>query len=125
VGNRKQPTPWDGSPKPEPPPAPPLKGKHMTDLQLLGLKVKDKVTGCVGIVESISYDLYGCVQAVVKPPVDEKGAIVDGRWFDVSRLEVLDLTPVMAIPGNRFSVERRADPTPSRSFSGPCEKPAR
>ncbi len=97
----------------------------MTDLQLLGLKVKDRVTGFTGIAESISYDLYGCVQAVVKPPINEKGEVVDGRWFDVSRLEVLDPTPVMTIPGNRFMVARSAQPEPSRSFNGPCEKPAR
>lgn len=94
--------------------------QHMTDLQLLGLKVKEKVTGLVGIVECVSYDLYGCVQAVVKPPVNEKGEVVDGRWFDVSRLDVLDSSPIMAIPGGRFSVERQSGPLP-----GPCEKPAR
>lgn len=126
MGDRKQPTPWDGSPKPLPPPAPPAKRgeKNMTDLQLLGLKVKEKITGLVGIVECVSYDLYGCVQAVVRPPVNEKGELIDGKWFDTSRLEILDASPIMAIPGGRFSVERQPDLKPS-NISGPCEKPAR
>jgi hypothetical protein len=34
-------------------------------LKLLGTKVRDVVTGFVGIVTSVSFDLYGCVQAVV------------------------------------------------------------
>lgn len=97
----------------------------MKDLQLLGLKVKDRVTGMTGVVESIAYDLYGCVQAVIRPPVDEKGALSDGRWFDVNRLDILDAKPVMEIPGDRFSVERDATPEPSRTHSGPAEKPWR
>lgn len=97
----------------------------MKDLQLLGLKVRDKVTGLVGICECVSYDLYGCIQAVVRPPVDEKGALSDGKWFDVSRIEVLDATPVMEIPGGRFDVERSATPEPTRTAHGAAEKPAR
>jgi hypothetical protein len=93
----------------------------MKDLELLGCKTRDRVTGMVGIVESISYDLYGCVQAVVRPPVDEKGALPDGKWFDVSRLEVLDANPVMEIPGGRFTVERAV----AGNYPGPAEKPAR
>jgi len=97
----------------------------MKDLELLGLKVRDKVTGAIGIVESISYDLYGCVQAVVRPPVDDKGVVVDGRWFDVNRLIVIEGNPVMEIPGDRFNVKRSANPQPSRNFTGPAEKPRR
>lgn len=89
----------------------------MNDLRLLGLKVRDKVTGLTGVCESIAYDLYGCIQAVVRPPANEKGDLVEGRWIDVSRLDVLDETPVMAIPGGRFDVQR--------DTSGPAEKPYR
>ena len=35
--------------------------------KLLGMKVKDKVTGYSGVVTSLSFDLYGCVQAVITP----------------------------------------------------------
>lgn len=98
----------------------------MDDLKLLGLKVRDKITGFSGVVESVCYDLYGCIQAAVKPPVNDKGEIVDGRWFDVSRLDVTDQTRVMPVPGGRFDVDITADATqPSRTASGPAEKPAR
>lgn len=95
----------------------------MKDLELLGLKVRDRVTGMLGVVSCISYDLYGCVQAVVTPPVDEKGSLPEGKWFDVSRLEVLDRAPVMEIPGGRFTVERTI--AAAGNYPGPAEKPAR
>jgi len=97
---------------------------QMTDLELLGFRVRDKVTGLTGICESVSYDLYGCIQAVVRPPLNEKGEVVDGRWFDVSRLEVLEEKPVMEIPGKRFSVSRASKPQPSDTH-GPADKPCR
>lgn len=98
----------------------------MKDLELLGLKVRDKVTGLIGVVSCISYDLYGCIQAVVSPVADiEKGSVPEGRWFDVARLEVLDPTPVMEIPGGRFTVTRSASPEPSTDRPGPAEKPSR
>lgn len=96
----------------------------MNDMRLLGLKVKDKVTGFSGVCSSISYDLYGCIQAVVTPLTDEKGALPDSRWLDTSRLEVLDETPVMEIPGGRFSVKRGGTTEPSLA-PGPAEKPYR
>ena len=50
------------------------RNKRMTgDLKLLGLRVADKVTGHKGIVTCVSYDLNGCIQAVVTPSADEKG----------------------------------------------------
>jgi len=44
-------------------------------LSLLGLKVKDKVTGYTGVVASIGFDLYGCVQAIVNPGMDKDGKL--------------------------------------------------
>ena len=98
----------------------------MNDLKLLGLKVRDRVTGLSGVCESVCYDLYGCIQAAVRPNANnEKGEVPDGRWFDVSRLDVLDSAPVMEIPGGRFFVKRSEErPTPSQA-SGPAEKPHR
>ena len=69
--------------------------KHIA---LLGLKVEDKVTGMKGIVASISFDLYGCVQAIVNPGLDKEGKPRDSLWFDVARLTVLDTKPVMQTP---------------------------
>lgn len=57
-------------------------------LSLLGRTATDKVTKFRGTVTTISFDLYGCVQAIVTPPVGEKLELRDGRWFDVCRLHV-------------------------------------
>ena len=66
--------------------------------ELLGRKVKDKVTGFSGVVSSVSFDLYGCVQGIVTPPVAKDGTVPDSRWFDVPRLQVLNKKPVMPLP---------------------------
>ena len=62
--------------------------KHMA---LLGYEVKDKVSDFTGVVISISFDLYGCIQADVRPKdlKKEEGTPKPGYWIDVSRLEVI------------------------------------
>ena len=70
----------------------------MKDMNLLGLKVVDSVTGFIGIITSISYDLYGCIQAVVCPLANEKGELGESRWFDTKRLQIIDPKPVMTVP---------------------------
>jgi hypothetical protein len=67
-------------------------------MELLGLKVRDCVTGFEGVATSISFDLYGCVQAVVTPAMKDAGKLEDSRWFDTKRLHVLDPKPVMDVP---------------------------
>lgn len=65
---------------------------------LLGFKVRDVVTGLEGVCESISFDLYGCVQAIVRPGLNEKGEPGTGHWFDLKRLVAISDTRVMAVP---------------------------
>jgi len=67
-------------------------------LSLLGLRVQDKVTRFTGVVTSICFDLYGCVQALVHPGMDAQGKIEEQIWFDVTRLEIMNKKPVMAPP---------------------------
>jgi len=68
-------------------------------LDLLGHKVKDKVSDFEGVVISMSFDLYGCIQADVRPTtVDEKGKMQNGIWMDVSRLIVKSKKPLMNAP---------------------------
>src|SRR5256885_6644880 len=57
-------------------------------LELLGYQVRDVVSGFTGVVTSISFDLYGCVQGLVTPPVIEKEGKKSGDsgWFDTKRL---------------------------------------
>lgn len=81
-------------------------------LALLGHRVKDLVTGFIGVCESISFDLYGCVQAVVRPPCTETNQKPDGQWFDTSRLVAISDEPVMTVPS--FAAKR---------VPGPAQKP--
>jgi hypothetical protein len=56
-------------------------------IEYLGREARDRVTNFQGVVTSISFDLYGCVQAIVTPKADESGSkLEDSRWFDVKRL---------------------------------------
>lgn len=68
--------------------------------KLLGLKVRDVVTGFEGVCETVAFDLYGCVQAVVRPEVSKEKPteVPDGRWFDLKRLVAVSSGPVIAIP---------------------------
>ena len=52
----------------------------------LGNKVKDKVSGLVGIATSRVEYLNGCVQYCVRPPVNKAGELVDGEYFDEEQL---------------------------------------
>ena len=88
--------------------------KHMG---LLGLKVQDKVTGQKGVVASISFDLYGCVQAIVNPGMDKDGKPRDSLWFDVARLTVLDKKPVMQTPDYEYGPQ-------AEGRQGAAERPA-
>jgi len=69
-------------------------------LALLGYRVRDVVTGYEGVCESISFDLYGCVQAVIRPKVtaDKPTEIPDGRFVDLKRLVQIGGEPVMPVP---------------------------
>jgi hypothetical protein len=64
-------------------------------MKLLGHKVRDRVTRFEGVVSSISFDLYGCVQAIVTPKIGKDGKQPESAWFDTKRLEVLSSTRVM------------------------------
>ncbi len=54
----------------------------------LGKKVKDKITGFVGIAVGYCSYLTGCNQYGVAPPVKD-GKICDTSWFDEGRIEVI------------------------------------
>lgn len=85
-------------------------------MQLLGKKVEDCVTGMRGVVTSIGFDLYGCVQAIVHPGTDKDGKPRDSLWFDVNRLKVLSDKPVMAVPNYDYGPA-------AEGRKGPAEKP--
>ena len=86
------------------------------NINLLGLKATDKITGFSGVIDSISFDLYGCIQAVVKPPLSKDGQISSGNWFDISRLEIDYRERVIEVPN--FSKGYIAE-----GRKGPSDKP--
>jgi len=85
-------------------------------LELLGMPCKDRVTGLTGVVTSIGFDLYGCVQAIVHPGLDEKGVLRDTLWFDIARLEITSDESVMDRPDFEFGYI-------AEGKKGPSEKP--
>lgn len=87
-------------------------------LSLMGLVVEDKVTGLTGVVSSISFDLYGCIQAAITPKSTEDGTIPNSRWFDICRLKIINENPVMDLPN--FMTENEKGEI---YLKGPAEKP--
>lgn len=85
-------------------------------LSLLGKQGRDRITGFAGVVGSISFDLYGCVQVALTPPVDKDGKLQDGRWMDVNRIDIVGISRVMPVPA--FAIK------PALHGHGPADKPA-
>ena len=108
-----------GSKAPIPPPEREVTVDIQKHLQLLGLKVRDRVTGTKGIVTSLSFDLFGCIQATIDTGVDKDMKKRDTFWWDISRLEVLNETPVMNRPDYTFTPQAIAV-----GQKGPADKPA-
>lgn len=81
------------------------------NLDLLGFVAQDKVTGCEGVVTSISFDLYGCIQAVLSPKADKDGKRPDSAWFDVCRL-VKKEGPVMEAPDFDIGIDKGPETKP-------------
>lgn len=88
----------------------------MQHINMLGLRVEDRVTGLKGIVTSVAFDLYGCIQALVHPGLDKDGNVSDTRWFDIPRLVVTNDIPVMKRPDWNNKVIAAGE-------KGPAEKP--
>jgi len=86
-------------------------------LELLGLEVEDKASDASGIVISVSFDLFGCIQADVRPKkLDKEGKLRQCWWLDINRLRIVDKKPVMERPN--FNYGNIAD-----GGQGAAEKP--
>lgn len=66
-------------------------------LDILGHRASDKVTGFKGVITTISFDLYGCIQAIITP-TDVGKDTSDSKWFDITRLNIESSVPVMQQP---------------------------
>jgi len=85
-------------------------------LGLLGESGKDRVTGFKGTVSSVCFDLYGCVQLAITPPVGKDGMTKEGHWFDIGRVEIAKGKRVMPVP-------TFGGATVAEFQKGPAEKP--
>jgi hypothetical protein len=82
-------------------------------LSKLGRIATDCVTGFSGVVASISFDLYGCIQVVVTPRVGADGKIPDSQWFDISRLRIESENSVMPLPNYEYGPVARGEHGPA------------
>lgn len=87
-------------------------------LEIMGHRVEDIVTGFKGVVTSVGFDLFGCVQAIVNPGTDKDGKPAESHWFDVNRLRVTTKKPVMERPQFEWGA-----PVVATGDKGPAEKP--
>ncbi|MCK5021463.1 MAG: hypothetical protein KAS32_30910 [Candidatus Peribacteraceae bacterium] len=73
------------------------------------------MTKAEGVVDAVSFDLYGCIQAGVNKGLDKDKKQIDHGWYDVSRLTILDDVPVMDLPDFDFG-------TVAEGKKGPADK---
>ena len=87
-------------------------------VEMLGCKGKDKITKQDGVVSSISFDLYGCIQVLLTPlKVKNSEDIKVQGWFDINRIEISKGKRVMEHPD--FETKYKA----LKNVGGPAEKP--
>lgn len=90
-------------------------------LELLGMEVKDKSSDYKGVVTSICFDLYGCIQADIRPrELDKEGKLQNGFWLDINRLKITKKKPVMKAPDFNYGpvadgVQGASDKSSTRS----------
>lgn len=88
---------------------------EMKNLQM-GVQVKCRITGFVGIVAGRTEYINGCIQWLVKPPVDKDGKSVEGQWIDECNLEVIGDGIIVVTP-EKIPGGPRMD-APSQSYQG-------
>lgn len=64
---------------------------------MLGMTVRDKITGFKGVVTGEVNYLTGCNQVLVAPPLGGDGALRGSEWFDVQRVEVDHAFPAIQL----------------------------
>ncbi len=67
----------------------------------LGDKVKDEVSGFVGIAVAKHIYRYGCVRITVQPSIDKEGKLPETQPFDEPQLKVLKSKKVIRKKGDK------------------------
>jgi len=81
-------------------------------LSLLGMNATDRVTGFSGMVATVGFDAYGCVQALLNPPMKD-GKLGEQCWFDVKRLQIHERHMPAPSFVMKFGEERGGDALPA------------
>ncbi len=86
--------------------------------RFLGRKCKDRITGFVGVGSSVCFDVYGCINTCLTPPIGKDGKPSDSHWFDNNRIEKVSDKIVQPLP-EFLAVPKAIDPR------GGFDRPAR
>ena len=88
-------------------------------INLLGCRAKDLISGGNGIVTSICFDLYGCIQVIITPgKVGKDGKEVPSiGWIDINRARITNNKKIMKLPD--FEIKYNS----FESVHGPANKP--
>jgi hypothetical protein len=74
------------------------------------MKAKDRVTGMQGVITSVSFDLYGCVQVLISPAAEDNAKHRNSYWMDSSRMQLTGKKRVLPLPN-------------FVAYTGPADKP--
>jgi hypothetical protein len=87
-------------------------------VDMLGYSAKDKVTKQCGVISSVCFDLYGCIQVLLTPlKVKNNIDIRPQGWFDINRIIITNKKRIMTHPSFENKYNNVND------TGGPSEKP--
>lgn len=69
----------------------------------LGDKVRHKITGFEGVIVTHATHLTGCDRMWVEPRTDRDGKLVNGAWFDIDMLEIIEANVVEVVKYSRVA----------------------
>lgn len=85
----------------------------------LGMKVRCMVTGFEGIAYQVVLAYNGCASIDVRPSVDEKGDLKNGKWLDIPQLEIIDKDPNGLVTLHNAEANAKAAIKKKKSRGGP------
>lgn len=85
----------------------------------LGFKAKDKVTGAKGMISTVCFDVYGCIQVILDPQKVNKDGTVGKNigWIDINRVQIEGKKRFFEPPD--FNIKYKKE----KEIHGPAEKP--
>lgn len=75
----------------------------------LGDRVRDKITGCQGIVIAVTNWLHGCTRVTVQPEEKKDGKPVDNFCVDSPQAEVLEVSAIVVQEWKEFIDRKHGD----------------